>query len=185
MRKIRQSGMMDMLSRYTFENYETPDAERESVKKIAEAFSEANSGWMYVSGRSGSGKTHICTAACVRLIARGVEVYYMSWRDESTAMKGLVRETELYEKKMRKLKTVPVLYIDDFFKGGQTDADFRLAFEILNARYNDAKLRTIISSEMDLQTLVQLDEALGGRIYERSRGYMVNTPNSNWRIRGQ
>ena len=106
----------------------------------------------------------------------------MSWRDESTALKGLVTDSDIYTKKMNKLKSVPVLYIDDFLKGGFTEADLKLAFEVLNARYNDTKLRTIISSEMSIKKLISIDEALGGRIYERSRGRIINTPDSNWRI---
>jgi len=182
MRKLRESGMLDMIARYTFETYQANDEKRDKIKRTAEGFADGDDGWMYVFGRSGSGKTHICTAACVRLISRGIEVYYMSWRDESTALKSLVMDSDSYEKKMRKLKTVPVLYIDDFFKGGFTDADIRLAFEIINARYNDTSLRTIISSEVGLETLVKMDEALGGRIYERSRGHIINTPDSNWRM---
>ena len=57
---------------------------------------------------------------------------------------------------MDKLKKVKVLYIDDFFKGGITDADFRLAFEIINARYNDKGLRTIISSEVKIKDLMKI-----------------------------
>lgn len=183
LRKIRQSGMMDMLGRYTFENYQTPDEERKRIKSAVEQFSDGDSGWMHISGRSGSGKTHICTAACVRFISRGIEVYYMSWRDESTALKGMVTDTELYTKKMGKLKQVNVLYIDDFFKGGCTDADLRLAFEIINARYNDKNLRTIISSEIGIKELMKIDEALAGRIYERSRDCLIKTPDTNWRIK--
>ena len=183
LRKIRESGMSDMIERYTFDTFETPDEQREKIKNGAERFANCDTGWMYIYGRSGSGKTHICTAVCVELIARGIEVYYMSWRDESTAIKGMVMDSELYARKIRKFKTVLVLYIDDFFKGGHTDADVRLAFEILNARYNDTKLRTIISSEMSVSQLISIDEALGGRIYERSRGNVINTPDMNWRLR--
>lgn len=181
-RKIRESGMMDMIARYTFNSYQTPDEQRAKIKSGVEAFAEDKSGWLYIYGRSGSGKTHICTAACVRFISKGTEVYYMSWRDESTALKGLVTDSDIYTKKMNKLKSVPVLYIDDFLKGGFTEADLKLAFEVLNARYNDTKLRTIISSEMSIKKLISIDEALGGRIYERSRGRIINTPDSNWRI---
>lgn len=182
LRKIRQSGMMDMLERYTFDNYQTPDEGRKRVRRAVESFADSDSGWLHISGRSGSGKTHICTAACVRLISKGNEVYYMSWRDESTVLKGMLTDPELYARKMDKLKKVKVLYIDDFFKGGITDADFRLAFEIINARYNDKGLRTIISSEVKMKDLMKIDEALAGRIYERSRGYIIETPDVNWRM---
>ena len=79
-------------------------------------------------------------------------------------------------------KRVEVLYIDDFLKGGDTDADIRLAYEILNSRYNDRGLRTILSSEMTPEKLLRRDEALGGRIYERARGYVLQAPQGNRRF---
>ena len=80
------------------------------------------------------------------------------------------------------LKKTEVLYIDDFLKGGDTDADIRLAYEILNSRYNDRGLRTILSSEMTPEKLLRRDEALGGRIYERARGYVLQAPQGNRRL---
>ena len=68
-------------------------------------------------------------------------------------------------------------------KGGHTDADIRLAFEILNSRYNDSQLRTIISSELTLFEILGLDEAVGGRIYERSKGFVLEAPRENWRLK--
>lgn len=183
LRRIRKSGMGDMFLRYTFENYETPDQARRKIKAKAIEFCEAETGWLYIAGRSGSGKSHICTAICARMIDSGKEVYYMSWRDESTALKASVTDAEDYERQIRKLKTVDVLYIDDFLKGSATEADIRLAFEILNSRYIDSQLRTIISSEMDIKELLSRDEALGGRIYERSRGFVLCPPNENYRLR--
>lgn len=179
-RKLKNSGLEDMISRYTFDNYETLDQETARIKEIAQHYTD---GWLYIFGRSGSGKTHICTAICADLIRKDLEVYYMSWRDESTALKALVTDAEEYEKRLNKIKRVPVLYIDDFLKGGSSDADIRLAFEILNARYNDKALRTIISSEYDIKDILDRDEALGGRIYERSKGRVIKAPSKNWRLR--
>lgn len=182
LRCIRNSGMEDMLKRYTFQSYETPDAARVRVKLAAEKFAEADTGWFYIAGQSGSGKTHICTAICEALIERGKEVYYMRWRDESRQLKAMINSEDI-EKPLDKLKRVAVLYIDDFFKGGSNDADVRLAFEILNARYNDSKLRTVISSELGIEDLLDIDEAICGRIKERARGYCLLSPCENWRLK--
>ena len=77
-----------------------------------------------------------------------------------------------------------MLYIDDFLKGRITDADINLAFELINARYNRRETAiTIISSELDLGTVTKLDEALGGRIYERARNYSCRTGGENWRFK--
>lgn len=183
MRSIRNSGMEDMLSRYTFGNYEVNDDKRKNIAALAKRFAKQDEGWFFISGRSGSGKTHICTAICKELIDRSVEVKYMLWRDESAALKACITEHEEYDPKIRQLKNVPVLYIDDFWKGGVSDADVRLSFEILNARYCDASKRTIISSELPLSRIVEIDEAVGSRIFERSKGFRIIAPNENYRLR--
>lgn len=181
LRRVKKSGMDDMLSRYTFDLYETPTAEWADIKQTAEAFCEAENGWFFICGQSGSGKTHICTAICSKLIDK-CDVYYMAWRDESRQLKALMNTEEL-DQRLDQLKRVEVLYIDDFLKGGANDADIRLAFEIINARYNDTRLRTIISTEATLETLLRIDEALGSRIIERSRGYRCRSPKENWRLK--
>lgn len=184
LRSLRKAGMEDMARRYTLENYDTDNKHREAVKNTALRFLENTTGWFFITGQSGSGKTHICTAICTALIEEySREVFFMPWRDASTSLKTGVKDRDWYEGRMNKLKAVSVLYIDDFLKGGANDADLRLAFEILNARYNDIALRTIISSETDLAGITALDEAIGGRIYERCRGFAVVAPPGNWRLK--
>ena len=111
----------------------------------------------------------------------------MLWRDESARIKALLNEPEGVER-MRDLKTAPVLYIDDLFKGAErpTQGDLNIAFELLNYRYNDERLYTIISTEKLLDELIAIDEAIGSRIAERSKGHRVQInrdPTRNWRTR--
>jgi len=49
----------------------------------------------------------------------------------------------------------------------------RIAFEILNARYN-ARLTTLISSELDIGELSKVDGAVAGRIKEMSGLFLSN-----------
>ena len=111
------------------------------------------------------------------------EVRYFLWRDEAPKLKALVNDREEYERIIEQVKRVDVLYIDDFFKGTVTPADINLAFEILNSRYNSDKLITIISTEMTIENILSLDEAVGSRIYERCKGFYIKTPKDNWRLR--
>ena len=182
-RRIEQSGLKDAINRYTMKNYVADTPERKKVLHAAEDFCKDDKGWFFISGKSGSGKTHICTAICSRMMEQNKNVRYMLWRDETVLLKALTTDGEEYQRQIRPFKSVPVLYIDDFLKGGHTEADIRLAFEILNSRYNNSQLRTIISSELTLFEILGLDEAVGGRIYERSRGYVLEAPRENWRLK--
>lgn len=182
LRSLKAAGMEDMARRYTMGSYVAADPKREKIKDMAKRFIDADDGWFFISGQSGSGKTHICTAICTGLMERFSEIVFMPWRDDSTLLKLEMRDADQYKRHMDKLKRVSVLYIDDFLKGGATDADLKLAFELLNARYNVKGLRTIISSEMSLGEITRTDEALGGRIYERSKGFAIESPAENWRL---
>jgi DNA replication protein DnaC len=181
---IVRSGLSDLLDRYTFDAYQMPDAKRKNIRQIAEAFCKADVGWFFIAGRPGSGKTHICTAICGELL-KSAEVRYMLWRDEIVKIKADVTDSAAYEKDLRPFKTVPVLYIDDFLKGKVTDADLNAAFEIINSRYNDKSKRTIISSELRIPKILDLDEALGSRIYERSKSFCADAPDENWRLHSE
>lgn len=112
---------------------------------------------------------------------------YMLWRDVSVRAKAAVNDETEYRKLVEPLKRVKALYIDDLLKTGKgqtpTTGDVNLAFEILNARYNDSRLITILSSEMTVNQILDLDEAVGSRIYERTKGNYVDlTGKRNWRL---
>lgn len=145
--------------------------------------------WLYIGGNPGSGKTHICTAVCGELLKANIEVVYMQWLDDSRRLKAYVNDPD-FDSLCDRYTDCAVLYIDDLFKqayGGRptaTDADVRIAFTILNARYLENK-PTIISSEWDLQKLIDTDEGTFSRVYERSKGFIITIPREtkyNYRI---
>lgn len=181
--RIERSGLADVLQRYTFDAYQAGNSRLRDIKTAAMRYAEeADKEWFVVIGRPGSGKTHICTAIVSRLMERGQNCKYMLWRDEVRELKSLVNDNEAYIRKMNELKNIDVLYIDDFLKGRPTDGDLNVAFELLNSRYNQRK-RTIISGERSIEQVMDMDEAIGSRIYERSKhGYCFETPGENWRL---
>ena len=187
---IEQSGLSSLMERYTFDTWEvTTSWQKRVLNKAKEYVKGPNGNWFMMSGRPGSGKTHICTALCGEFLRQGIGVRYILWRDVSIRAKGAINDQEEYEHIVAPLKNIPVLYIDDLLKVGRGDApsnaDMGLAFEILNARYNEPKRLTIISSERDLNEITQLDEATGSRIYERTKGFYFNLYKvnaDNWRL---
>lgn len=188
MRLIRQSGMGDMVERYTLGEFQTPEPWQAAVKTAAEDFLEAREGWFAVLGSVGSGKTHICTAICGELLNAGVEVRYFRWADDSRRLKSLVREPEIYQREMEPYKRCKALYLDDFLKTKRgmepTGADINLAFELLDYRYCNSSLITILSSERMMDEILAIDEALGSRIFERTKGHRLElSGNKNWRTR--
>lgn len=182
--RIRKSGLADLLEICTFKNFHTVERWQKDAKQKAMEYVQNGDGkWFVISGTPGSGKTHLCTAICGEMIRAGREVRYMLWRSEAPRLKALVNERDEYERVMEEFCDMPVLYIDDFFKGNVTEADINLAFELLNNRYNSKKKMTLISGERSIEEILYIDEAIGSRIYERSKGFCVLTPAQNWRLK--
>lgn len=187
--RIRHSGLKELLERYTLETWETPEPWQSKAKNLALQYADDPAGkWFCMAGSVGSGKSHLCTALAGLLLERGYDTLYMLWRDVSVRAKAAVNDDYEYHKIVEPLKRTRVLYIDDLFKVGKgerpTVGDVNLAFEILNYRYNSRGLMTIISSERTIDELLDIDEAVGSRIYERSRGFYLNLGGKkNWRLR--
>ena len=193
---IEKSGLKDLLGRYTFNNFDATELWQKDFKADAQRFVLDHTGkWFFAGGQVGAGKTHICTAIVGEFLKHGIESRYMLWRDEIVKLKACVNDPFEYGRMINPLKTVPVLYIDDFFKtanddSGQkkppTQGDINVAFELLNYRYNNDRLVTIISSERTVEELLACDEAVGSRIYQRTKEYcwvISQNKNRNYRLR--
>lgn len=181
MKRARSSGLEDVIRKYTFKGYETPNEETRYIKSKALDYIDQGRGmWFFISGTPGSGKTHICTAICSALIKKGAIVKYVLWRDLAQQLKSQINEAE-YQQSIEELRKPDVLYIDDFFRGSVTEADINRAYEVINARYNLHHKRTIISTNLKLEQITNYDKATGDRIRERSRGYRFHIDNINWR----
>lgn len=185
LRRIHDSGMEELLRRCTFKNFECTEKWQETMKDGAVKFSGQDNGSFYIGGQSGSGKTHLCTAIIGAMIKRGKSARYFVWREDSVILKALVNDKD-YVRLIDDFKKTDVLYIDDLFKQETvSDADIKLAFELIDYRDRNNKM-TVISSELSLDDLIDIDEALGGRIIKMARGNKYIIPKSrdkNYRLR--
>lgn len=191
--RMKRSGLKDIITDYTFDKFEDTEPWQMSIKTAAMEYAKNPEGWFFLGGQSGAGKTHLCTAICREFLLSGRSVRYMLWRDDVVRIKAAVTDSVEYSRAVEEFKCVDVLYIDDLFKTGKgadsntqkpTAADINVAFEIINYRYNNPALLTIISSELSEDDLIDIDEAIGGRIYERAKAFTIGkSRDRNYRIR--
>lgn len=191
--RMKRSGLKDIIKDYTFDKFEDSEPWQKAIKEAAMEYAKEPEGWFFLGGQSGAGKTHLCTAICREFLLAGKRVRYMLWRDDIVKIKGAVTDSEEYCKMIDEFKRIDVLYIDDLFKTGKdmyntvqkpTAADVNVAFEIINFRYNNPGLLTIISSELSEDELIDIDEAVGGRIYERAKAFTIGKDRKrNYRIK--
>lgn len=188
LKEIEQSGLKNMLDEYTLEKWQEPERWQMLARQMVLKYVENETGWMFIGGNPGIGKTHLCTAACNLLLQKRFPVKYVIWKEFSTKAKGAITDSPSYDKYVIPMLEAKVLYIDDFFKTKKgeipSSGDVNLAFEIINARYNDTNKMTIISSERTIKQIIEVDEAIGSRIYERAKGFTANlTKAENWRLK--
>jgi DNA replication protein DnaC len=132
-------------------------------------------------GQPGSGKSHIVIAIGAALLDNRVPVVYMPYLEATRELKANVNDDEYYLKLSNRYCSAKVLIIDDLFKdkvkNGQlikdkygntaclNEADVKHIMPIINYRYLN-HLPTVISTECSPKILLDLDEAIAGRILE-------------------
>lgn len=134
-------------------------------------------------GQPGAGKTHLALAIGKALLERKehVGVMYMPYLEAMRELKACVMDDEHYNKTQARYIDCELLIIDDLFKdkvkkgklvGELREADIKHIYPIINQRYiNHAP--TIYSSECNANMLLDLDEALGGRIIESCKDNII------------
>jgi len=147
-------------------------------------------------GQSGIGKTHLLMALCNNMITnkrKSVKYFpYVEGFDE------LRSDLDNLENNLNVLKNVDVLFIDDAFKpvskqtkDGQrikvpsaSEWEIKQMYSIINYRHFHHK-PIFISSELDFPGIMELDEALGSRIFEMCKDFYVHVeknPHLNYRL---
>lgn len=135
-------------------------------------------------GQVGSGKSHLSLAIANELMDDGVGVVYMSYREVITRLKQNIMDEVYYNRVIGKYKNARVLLIDDLFKGKVSESDINIMFEILNFRYFN-KLPVIVSCEMDVDSILSVDEAIGSRLVEMCKCVEVRGKKLNYRMYGK
>ncbi|WP_206154635.1 ATP-binding protein [Clostridium beijerinckii] len=135
-------------------------------------------------GNPGSGKTHIALALANNFLKKNIRVVYMPYRDIVTSLKQNMIDEEYYKKTLSKYQTCEVLLLDDLYKGKVNETDINIMFELINYRYLN-HLPLIVSTEFTVEKLLSFDEAIGSRIYEMSKDFIVEIEGTenNYRLR--
>jgi DNA replication protein DnaC len=149
--------------------------------------SRKENNWLGIFGQPGSGKSHIIIAIGAALLNRTnkpVRVVYMPYLGVIRELKAKVTDDEKYSKFLSRYQKAEVLIIDDLFKDKVrknkaacelTEEDFKHIYPVINYRYYN-NLPTVFSSESTPNILLELDEALGGRILERCDKNIIQIP---------
>ncbi|MVO75613.1 DNA replication protein [Paeniclostridium sordellii] len=177
---LKLSGISEEFRKKTFDSFnyaydiQTIDAYSKAIgyySSFLNSRSSRKNSIMFL-GQVGSGKTHLSLAIANKLMDDGFGVLYMPYRDVITRIKQNVMNGEEYERIVNRYKNAKVLLIDDLFKGSISKSDVNIVFEIVNFRYFN-NLPMIVSCEKGADELLDIDEAIGSRLIEMSKDYLV------------
>lgn len=193
---MKKSGLpADVLEQATWSGWESRQVWQRKALELARSFVDRSThepgAWFFIGGPPGTGKTRLCSTIFRALIEAGVcegrpAPRYVSWRDLSRKIKSVRMDDEKTEQLIKPVFNASVLYLDDLWKAGHSPADVGVTFDIINARYQDPKLITLVSAEITMDRVIYADEAIGSRIFERARDYVLDvTGAKNFRMGGK
>ena len=172
-------GINPEMINYKLSNFEVWNNSSETAKNTILAYNhkfdgirESRRNSVLLCGQSGSGKSHLCIALAINFLKRNIKTVYMPYRDVITKIKQNMINEQYYAQALLQYQTCDVLLIDDLFKGRINESDINIMFEIINYRYINF-MPIIVSSEFLIEDMLAFDEAIGSRIYEMTRDYIV------------
>lgn len=113
--------------------------------------------WILLSGGPGTGKTHLVSAIVNSLLSNGYQVMYARFSELMDSVRS--RDYSL----MHACRCVPVLFLDDLYKGNITPFELKETADLIDYRCVN-NMVTLITTEKSPQELIELDQATIGRI---------------------
>lgn len=178
--RLQKSGIADRVDKNTFKTYKVQNEQQNIARNICinyiKDFNKERS--LLLQGQVGSGKTHLAIATCNKLLEK-YAVKYMSYTKDINELKFNMIDTDFYNKKLDEYRNTTILFIDDLFKGfekgdyNRARTELRIMYDIINYRY-DNKKSMIITTELSISKLLELDEALASRIVEMTNNFDSN-----------
>lgn len=121
---------------------------------------------LFLSGATGTGKTHMAAAILRKLVETGKRVKFTRARDFYAAIRSTynAQEGPTEENVVRDHTEPAFLILDDLGAGGLSDHERRFTLELLDARVNALK-PTIVTSNWKVDEIAaKMDERIGSRL---------------------
>ncbi len=182
---------LEELTSLTFETFKprgrpswaTPQAiSVESAYNNARRYSENLSGWLFLQGGYGTGKTHLAAAIANYAVSMGVPTLFLTVPDLLDTLRFSYSGDEYnFEERFNDVRSVQLLVLDDFGTQNATSWAQEKLFQILNHRYIN-KLATVITTNMEIDEIEpRIRSRLADREFVMARS--INAPDYRQALR--
>ncbi len=172
------SGLGALLQTQSFDNFDlkyyqkSPDALRaaqavlQKAKQFAASFSTKTTENLLFCGKTGLGKTHLCTSIAKELIERGFDVVYEVAQSLFSAMRqDHYQPNEATAARVRRYFECDLLILDDLGAEATSQASVSFLYDIVNTRLNSGK-PMIINTNLTRAELTRLySDRISSRLF--------------------
>jgi len=155
--RLFRMSSLDALKNLRFDNFikrgrlglgKTQSDSLENAFNQARNFAEHRQGWLLLTGRYGSGKTHLAAAIANEAIEAGVATLFLTVPDLLDWLRYAYSGVDMsFEERFEEIREIPLLILDDFGTQNATPWAQEKIFQILNHRYIN-RLPTVVTSNI-------------------------------------
>lgn len=167
---VQQHGSIpaNMADAMTFETFQAHSDAIANVLNAAKKWAQSAPGWIYISGGTGTGKTHLTVAAAVQRRRLGDSVHFQTAAGLIDHLRAVSNQShQMFQQALSRIIDVDCLAIDDLGTARETPFAQEQLYKILNARY-ERRRPTIINSNHSPQRLAQDDHRIGSRLRDQN-----------------
>lgn len=160
--RLFQLSDLEELQHLTFESFEPQGrvgigeqarASLEQAFNHARLFAEAPTGWLFIGGGYGCGKTHLAAAIANEAVLRGKGTLFLTVPDLLDGLRhAFSAPAGTFEERFERVRRAPLLIMDDFGTQNATEWAREKLFQILNYRYIN-QLPTVVTTNLTLKEI--------------------------------
>ncbi len=154
-RMMKRCGLTQHQTRQTLAAFECGTDTPELIVAKAMAVKAAREGKnLILSGRAGTGKTHLATAIAIEAMRHGKQAAVMTVTELQDLLANQAMNNSCYfADYIMKYKRVPCLVLDDWGKERTTEARLSYLFEIIDYRYKHGLQTIATTNALDMEGL--------------------------------
>jgi len=144
----------------------------EAAFRLALDFAKSPEGWLTLVGNTGCGKTHLAAAITNYRLQAGKPALFIVVPDFLDHLRSTFSpESRVsYDQLFEKVKTAPLLILDDFGEQSTTPWAQEKLYQVINYRYN-ARLATVITTRCSLD---EIDSPVSSRLADPKISLVFN-----------